>query len=238
MLACVDPAEARLLRNGREAVEGADDPGKYFRGDAQLKRLVAEHGAQHERAAGTDRGVCAGVSWIGGGFTCLRKPIWIRRRVGVAVRGGGSIWGYPPAGGLRGIGVVKCDPFICKGEIEQREHTGALRGRQVMRMNRRLSDLVPVVLNRSVPEPADERLVCRSGGTVGDAQRLHFVEDGGVLGAGQCRRRPKAELLGALEGERSDSRPMRELRLRREIGRCGLVVSGGVTKDKRNRCCG
>src|ERR1700682_3821999 len=149
MLACVDPAEARLLRNGREAVEGADDPGKYFRGDAQLKRLVAEQGAHHERAAGTDRGVCAGVSWIGGGFTCLRKPIWIRRRVGVAVRGGGSNRSYRPPEVIRVLGIVKCDHFICKGEIEQREHTGALRGPQVMRMNRRLSDLVPVVLNRS-----------------------------------------------------------------------------------------
>src|SRR3984893_8993928 len=105
-----------------------------------------------------------------------------------------------------------------------------------MRLNRRLRDLVPVVLNRSVPEPPDELLVRRSGGAVGDAQRLHFVEDRGVLGAGQCRRRPRAELLGALEGERGYSRPMREYWLLREIGRCRLVVSGGVSKDKRNRC--
>ena len=47
MLACVNPAEARLLLNGPEAVEGADDPGKYFRSDAQLKQLVAKEGAQH-----------------------------------------------------------------------------------------------------------------------------------------------------------------------------------------------
>ena len=84
----------------------------------------------------------------------------------------------------------------------------------------------------------DEHLVCRSGGAVGDAQQLHFVEGGGVRGAGQGRRRPKAELIRALESERSDSRPVSEHRLRREIGRCGLVLSGGITEDKRNRCCG
>src|SRR6202030_4854752 len=103
-----------------------------------------------------------------------------------------------------------------ESEIQQREHTGALRGRQVMRLNRRLRDLVPVVLNRSVPEPPDQLLVRRSRGAVGDSQRLHFVEDGGVLGAGQCRRRAWAALLGALEGERGYSRPMREYRLLRE----------------------
>jgi hypothetical protein len=78
-------------------------------------------------------------------------------------------------------------------------------------------------------------LICRSRGAVGDAQRLHFVEDGGVLGAGQCRRRSKAELVRALERERSYSRPMRERGLLREIGRCGLIVSGGVAEDKGNR---
>src|ERR1700736_2121313 len=143
MLACVDPAEARLLLNGREAIEGADDPGKYFRSDAQPKRLVTKKGAQHERAAGADRGVCAGVSRIGGGFTGLRKPIWIRRRVGVTVRGGGANRSYRPPEVIRVLGVVECDHFIGKGEIEEREHTGALCGRQVMRMNRGLSDLVP-----------------------------------------------------------------------------------------------
>src|SRR5882762_173076 len=42
VLACVDPAEARLVLNGREALEGADDPGKHFRSDIQVKRFVAE----------------------------------------------------------------------------------------------------------------------------------------------------------------------------------------------------
>src|ERR1700738_5087842 len=181
MLACVDPTEARFLLNGREAVEGADDLGKHFRSDAQLKRFIAEEGAQHERAAGADRGVCAGVRGIGGGFTCLRKPIWIRYRVGIAGRGCGADRSYRAPELIRVLGVVKCDHFICKGEIEQREYTGALCGREVMRINRRLSDLVPVVLNRAVPEPSDELLVRCSGRTVGDAQRLYFVEHGGVL---------------------------------------------------------
>src|SRR5207302_3832444 len=173
MLACVDPAEARLILNGSEAVEGADDTGKDFRSDAQGKRLVAEHGAKHERAAGADRGVCAGVRRIGSGSTCLREPIWIRCRVGVAVRGAGSNRSHGPPEVIRVFAVVKCDHFICKSEIEQREHTGALRGRELMRMNRRLSDLVPVVLTGSAPEPADERLVSPNGGAAATSPRLH-----------------------------------------------------------------
>src|SRR4029077_1077759 len=126
MLARVDPAEARLFRNGCEAVEGADDSGKHFRSDAQLKRLLAEQGAQHERAAGADRGVCAGVRRVGGSFTCLREPIWIRRRVGITVRGAGSNRSYWPPEVIRVLAVVKCNHFVCEGEIEQREHTSAL----------------------------------------------------------------------------------------------------------------
>src|SRR5207302_6427637 len=118
MLASVYPAEARLILSGCEAGEGADDSGKDFRSDAQGKRLVAEQGAQHERAAGADRGVCAGVSRIGSGSTCLREPIWIRRRVGVAVRGAGSNRSDRPPEVIRVFAVVKCDHFICKGEIE------------------------------------------------------------------------------------------------------------------------
>ncbi len=238
MLARVDPAQACLVFNGREAVERAHDSGEHFRGDVDVKRLVAEQGVQHGSAAGANRGVCAGVRRIGCGFACLRKPSGFRRRVGVAVRRAGSNRCHRPPQVIRVLGVVECDHFICKGEIEQRERARALCGRQVVCMNRRLSDLVPVVLNRSVPKPTDEHLVCRSRGAIGDTQRLHFVEDGGVLGAGQCRRRTKSELLRALEGERSNSRPMREHRLRREIGWCGLVISGGVTKDKWNRRCG
>src|SRR6202022_245998 len=147
----------------------------------------------------------------------------------VAIRSGGSNRSHRPPKVIRVLGVVEGNHRIGKRKIEQREYTSALCGCQVMRLSRRLSDLVPVVLNRSVPEPADERLVGRSSDAVGNAQRLHFVEGGGVRGAGQCRRRSGAELLRALEGERGDSRPMRERRLLRKIGRCGLVVSGGIS---------
>src|SRR5260370_10392546 len=112
MLACVDPAEARLPLNGREAVEGADNPRKHFRGDAQLKRLVAEQGAQHERAAGADRGVCAGGRGIGGGFTCLGDPIWVRRRVGVGLPRGGVNWRSRPPSGFTWTVVFNLYYFI------------------------------------------------------------------------------------------------------------------------------
>jgi hypothetical protein len=52
MLARVDPAETSLVLNGREVVEGADDPGEHFRSDVHMKRLVAEQGVQDSRGAG------------------------------------------------------------------------------------------------------------------------------------------------------------------------------------------
>src|SRR5258708_37837973 len=107
MLARVNPAEAGLLRGVREAVEGTDDPGKHFRSDAQMERLVAEQGAQHERAAGADRGVCAGGRRIRGGFSCLREAGWIRRRGGGAVRSRGSDTRHRAPQNLRGLWVVK-----------------------------------------------------------------------------------------------------------------------------------
>src|SRR6185369_11129539 len=103
-----------------------------------------------------------------------------------------------------------------------------------MRLRGSLRDLVPVVLNWSVPEAADQSLLGRGC----DAQRLHFVEGGCVLGAGQRRRRAWPKLSGLPQGKWNDVRPVREYRLFREIGRCGLVVAWSRTEDIGNRCGG
>lgn len=52
----------------REAVERADNLGEYFRSDVDWQWHVSEQLAQHERAAGADRGVCAGIRRVGSGF--------------------------------------------------------------------------------------------------------------------------------------------------------------------------
>jgi len=108
----------------------------------------------------------------------------------------------------------------------------------MMRLRRCLGDLVPVVLDRTVPEPADQCLVRGGRDAVGDSQRFHFVEDGSVLSAGQRRWRPGPELARALQDEGFDLGPMREYRLLGKIGRGGLVVTRCGAEYVRDRHCG
>jgi len=101
---------------------------------------VAEYGAQHERAPAlivhVRRYDGSAASYL------LAESKLDPPPCRVAVRGGGSNRSHRPPKVIRVLGVVKCDHFICKGEIEQREHTGALCRRQAMRLNRRLGDFV------------------------------------------------------------------------------------------------
>src|SRR6266404_532882 len=90
MLARIDTAKACLLFNVREAVEGADDPGEHFRSDAQMERLGTEQGAQHERGAGADRGVCTGV-----------------RRIGAVLPAFGSQVGFAAVSGLPSVAAAR-----------------------------------------------------------------------------------------------------------------------------------
>src|SRR5260221_7737411 len=198
MLTREDSARAGLVLGVRETVEGAGDISYDFRSDDQVKWLGAEDGVQQQLSACADRGMGAWIRRISSGLGGLRKPIWIHQGVGVAVRIGGANRRHRPPKVIGVLGVVKCDHFVRQGDVEQCEHTSALCSRQVMRLYRRLSDFVPVVLNRSAPELADELLICRGGRAAQHAQRLHFIEGGGVFGAGQCRRRPETKLVRAL----------------------------------------
>src|SRR3984957_12452615 len=96
MLTREDAAQACLVLRVRKAVESASHPGKHFRSNDQIKSLVTEDGVQHELAACADRGMCAGVRRISRSLGGLRKPIRVRRGVGVAVSGGGANRGHRP----------------------------------------------------------------------------------------------------------------------------------------------
>jgi len=75
-----------------------------------------------------------------------------RRAAAVAIGRGGSYRSHWTPEVVRVLGVVESDHLICKGQIEQCEHAGTLCRAQMMRLCRCLGDLVPVVLDRSVPE--------------------------------------------------------------------------------------
>src|SRR5437899_2332639 len=63
----------------------------------------------------------------------------------------------------------------------------------MLRCSRRLRDLVPVVLHRPSPEPANLRLLCRTAGTGNEPQGFAFIEGRGIRVAGQWWRRARTK---------------------------------------------
>src|SRR5205814_4590111 len=104
-----------------------------------------------------------------------------------------------------------------------------------MVQDRRLGDLIPIVLDRPIPKSAGQCLARRSGRAIGDSQRFDFVEGLAIGIAGQHRGRTRKKLIRALQGEGCDMRPMCELRLWGKIRRCGLVIAGRASEDIQNR---
>src|SRR6266851_10300843 len=105
-----------------------------------------------------------------------------------------------------------------------------------MAQGRRLRDLVPVVLDGPVPESTGQRLVRGRRGAVCHAQRLDLVEGIAVRVGGQGGRRAGAKLAGALQRERLDVRPARELGLRGEIRWSRLIIAReGSEKELEGR---
>src|SRR6516162_1816336 len=102
-----------------------------------------------------------------------------------------------------------------------------------MTQSRGLGDLVPIILNRTIPELASQRFVRGTGRAVLNAKSLYFIECIVVRIAGQCRRRARPKLAGAVQGEWGHLRPLCELRLRRKVGWCRLIVSGRGSESVR-----
>ena len=103
-----------------------------------------------------------------------------------------------------------------------------------MSQRRCLRDFVPEILNVAVPEVSNQVLLLGASFAGDETQALDFVENLCVLVARQLRWRSGTKFIGACQGERSDLRPLREVR-RCEIGRRELVISRLVSRGKRRR---
>src|SRR6266436_2316649 len=104
-----------------------------------------------------------------------------------------------------------------------------------MRHGCRLGDLVPVVLNGSIPKTARQRLVWSCGRAPSYSERLHFIENSAVCIARQRGRRVGTKLIRLLQGEGGDVGPVRELRLLGEVRWRRLVIPRGCSKNEWDR---
>src|SRR5260221_12711507 len=95
-----------------------------------------------------------------------------------------------------------------------------------------LRDLVPKVLNVTIPKLPYLSLFRGPGCAVNKSQIFDFIEDFSIVGACECRRRTRTELVGLLQRKRSDLRPLGKIRWR-EVRRRQLVVSGLGSSDIR-----
>src|SRR5258705_6532317 len=103
-----------------------------------------------------------------------------------------------------------------------------------MSQRRGLCDFVPEVLNVAVPEGSNQGLYAGESLAGNETQTVDFVEDSCVLVARQLGWRSGTKFVSACQGERSDLRPLCEVRWC-EIGRRELVVSRLASRDKRRQ---
>src|ERR1700674_4644207 len=105
---------------------------------------------------------------------------------------------------------------------------------EVMSQGRGLRDFVPEVLNVAVPEISNQGLLRTASVAGNETQTLDFVESPCVLLARQLRWWFGTKFISAHQGERSDLRPLCEVRWC-EIGKRELIVSRLASGDKRRR---
>src|ERR1700737_1129555 len=170
-------------------------------------------------------GVSARGGGVWGGIADLGEPIGISLGFRVAVRSGGADRGHRSPEIVGVFSIVECAPPVGETQIEERKQPSILRSRQVMRQRRGLGDLVPVVLNGSVPKATGQCLIRSSGRAAGNTQRFDLVESIAVPVAGQRWWAPWTKLVRTIEGKGGNARPMRELGLLRKIRRSRLVIS-------------
>src|SRR5438270_11605461 len=121
--------------------------------------IFSEERNQHGSATRADYSVRPGISGIGRGVTNFRQPIRVGQSFGIAVIGSSANGSYRPPEVIRVFGVVERDDVIRECYVQQGEEPSVLCGGQVMRHGRRLRDLVPIVLDGSVPEATGKGLV-------------------------------------------------------------------------------
>src|SRR5882724_5317578 len=95
-----------------------------------------------------------------------------------------------------------------------------------------LRDLVPKVLNVTIPKLPYLSLFRGPGCAVNKSQIFDFIEYFNIGGACECWRRTGAKLAGPLQCKRVDLRPLGKIRWR-EVRRRQLVVAGLGSRDIR-----
>src|SRR5260370_42458466 len=132
--------------------------------------IPVEEGDQYLGAGSADDRVSTWVGRICRSVASLRKPIRVGFRLWVLGCVGSSYRGHWTPKIVCVFRIVEGDRRITEAQIEQGKQPGASSGGQLMAHRRRLRDLVPVILNRSRPEAAGQRLVLGSEGAVDDSQ--------------------------------------------------------------------
>src|SRR5439155_27120568 len=189
---------------------------------------------QHLGPGSTDGTVGTRVRRVWSGFCRLRKPRRIGLRTGIAVTArllNGSDW---PPELVSVLSVKEGNRGIGKADVQQCKQADALCQGKVMSQSCGLCDLVPEVLNITIPEHSNQGLLRGTSCAVDESQTFNFIKNTGVLVACQLGRRAGTKFVGARQGKRRDLRPLREIRCR-EIGWCQLVASRLVSRNERRR---
>ena len=118
----------------------------------------------------------ARVGWIRSGIGNLWQPI----RIGYGIRISVSI-GFPDRGDwppevINVLGVIEGYYPVGQAKVDQRKEPRALCGGEAIRQHSGLRNLVPIVLNSSIPKSAGLRLVIRNDCGFENPQCFHFVE--------------------------------------------------------------
>src|SRR5262249_24045309 len=138
---------------------------------------------------------------------------------------------------IRVLCIVESNHGVRKGQVEQGKNTSASSCVQIVSEHCRLSDLIPVILDRSVPEFADRLLLFSRGRAVQHTNRLHFLEGLGVLEARQTGGWSRTELASHAQGKGHYLRPMGAAGLLWKIRGRGLIAPWRRTEDIRRRRC-
>src|SRR5690348_9032346 len=122
-----------------------------------------KEGNQDRFACCADYRVSTRIGRIRSGIAHFGQPRRIRYCPGIiGCRGIPDGCDWPPE--VVGVfGVVEGNYAVCECQVKKCEKASALGGGKPEVNRRRLSDLIPIVLNCAIPETSGKRLICRGG---------------------------------------------------------------------------
>ena len=84
----------------------------------------------------------------------LGEPVRVSYSLGIVVGIGSPDGGDRPPETVGIFGIIESNHRIGEGQVEQCKESGVLGRCQVVSQGCRLGDLVPIILNGSIPKPA------------------------------------------------------------------------------------